>query len=162
MIAKKSLELVTELGGNASSLDNGEVAYILQNSNLFEPSRKTFVAAVEKASNSFEYLGAIRGLAQLEYVNGDKDKANSDIAKALGVFEKYSDEKPSDDYVNFTHYQTYVFWANTVGISNCDASNKSLDQAAHYSSLLSPAVLISSGAQAQIQNAKMNLASCSR
>jgi hypothetical protein len=125
MIAKKSLELVTELGGNASSLDNGEVAYILQNSNLFEPSRKTFVAA-------------------------------------LGVFEKYSDEKPSDDYVNFTHYQTYVFWANTVGISNCDASNKSLDQAAHYSSLLSPAVLISSGAQAQIQNAKMNLASCSR
>jgi hypothetical protein len=161
MIAKKSLELVTELGDNASSLDNGEVAYILQNSNLFEPSRKIFEAAVEKASNSFEYLGAIRGLAQLEYINGDKEKANSDIVKSLDVFEKYS-EKPSDDYVNFTHYQTYIFWANTVGISDCNASNKSLDQAAHYSSLLSPAVLMSSGAQAQIQNAKMNLASCSK
>jgi len=161
MLAKKSLELVTALGDNASSLDHGEVAFILQSSSLFEPARKSYVSAIEKASNSFEYLGAVRGLAQLEYIKGDKDKANLDLTQALDVFTKYSDEKPSTDYISFTHFQTYMYWTNIV-VSDCNMANKSLDQAIHYSSLMSPSLLLSSGAQVQIQNAKVNLANCSK
>jgi hypothetical protein len=158
--AKQGLSLVNELGGNASSVDLVETGLLLAAANQFNSAEDLYKRAVDAAVNSVEYVGAARALAQQQHYLGKREDATVAIKKALDVFSKFPNEANSSDYVNFTHAQTYLWWAGFVGTSDCKLSNENISQVVHYAGLLTPLVHQSSGIDGQILAARKALASC--
>jgi tetratricopeptide (TPR) repeat protein len=158
--AKQGLSLVNELGRNASAIDLTETGILLAGVNQFNSAEDLYNRALNVAVNSIEYLGAARSLAQQQYYLGRKEDATVNIKKALGVFSKFPNEANSPDYVNYSMAQTYLYWAQFVGVTDCKLSNENISQAVRYAGLLTPIVHQGSGIEQQISTTRTALASC--
>jgi hypothetical protein len=127
LLSKQAYSLVRQLGSNASSIDLGEVASILYYNGQFALSENIYKDAVSFSENAFEYIGALRGLAQTQFALGKKKSSEETMTKALEAFTGvYPNEADNQDYVNYTQVGTYIWWIGFVGTSDCELSKDNL------------------------------------
>jgi hypothetical protein len=159
--AKQALSLVDELGGNASAIDFVETGTLLGAVNQIASAEELYRRAMPVSVNSIEYVAAARALAQQQYYLGKRDEATVTMKNALDVFSKFPNEVTySSDYVNYTHAQTYVWWAGFTSTRDCKLSKENISHAEYYAGLLTPVVHQTSGIDGQISAARNALASC--
>jgi hypothetical protein len=149
--------IMDDLGCHASSIDESEVGYMLMVANQLDLAEKLYNMSEGSASNSLEYLAAVRGLAQVQFATGNKAGSEESMKSALGVFDKFPGEAPTKDYINLTEYSTYIMWATMIGASDCTDSTEKLEEANTYSNLFSHSLATAVGTQSKINKLKMSL-----
>ena len=155
-LAKQALSKVNELDDAASAVDFSDAAVVMTDARLANFPEKLYQKALDKAGNSFEYVGAARGLARALYEDGRKDESRKAIETALNVFVKFPHEAQNADDVRRTQFQTYMGALDTLSPNDCAPARDYLAGAQAQASAAGPA----GDLDAKLKQARLSLPEC--
>src|SRR5262249_33304789 len=125
--AKQAYALVKDMGSAASPTDLNIVGYALTNIGDLARAEEMELMALERSTNSSDYLGATRQLGVIKMSTNQLAEAEVYWKRALAVFDKYPKETWNETNVHYTHAWTYLSW---VGSSpQCQMALKQLAEA---------------------------------
>jgi hypothetical protein len=138
ILAKQAYALATALGTAASSGNLTNVANSLMQSSDVTLAENLAQQAAARADNSIDYVAANRLLGALNFYKGQKKEGEASFNKALDVFKIYPNEAKSQDFVNYQHAYTHLYWAQAAVASDCQTAKQQLALASQYMVRLSP------------------------
>jgi hypothetical protein len=130
MLARQAAEIAKKLPkGLVSATEYYEIAMGLQSSYNLSGASEFLNYAVQSATNLNDELGAIRSIANLDFLTGQPNAGREKYQAALDIFGKY----PSfDQYTKVaTNVSTELYWATSEAtIGQFPSSNQHIDNAA--------------------------------
>ena len=137
IIAEQAAIVASKIPERVSSTEYATIAFAYNNSGKFDVARMLRQQAVEAATTAVDALAALRQQAALEFQLGNFIEARSYFQSAVDIFRSFP--KTDEQIEDYSHAQTYLFWAQQeAAYGQCVEFTNAVFTARTYSGRLNP------------------------